>query len=50
MTIPSPPAAPHARVVVGGSGLKRTPRLAATYADVCNTPASRAGPPHAASV
>jgi alkanesulfonate monooxygenase SsuD/methylene tetrahydromethanopterin reductase-like flavin-dependent oxidoreductase (luciferase family) len=33
--IPSPPGG-HPRIVIGGSGLKRIPRLAATYADEVN--------------
>ncbi len=34
----SPKPDPRPRIVVGGSGLKKTPRLAACYADELNTP------------
>ena len=35
--IPPPPSgAPHARLIIGGSGLKRTPRVAATFAGEAN--------------
>jgi alkanesulfonate monooxygenase SsuD/methylene tetrahydromethanopterin reductase-like flavin-dependent oxidoreductase (luciferase family) len=35
---PKPVQRPHPPVIVGGSGAKRTPRLAATFADEFNTP------------
>jgi len=35
--IPRPPGLPRPRVIIGGSGLKRTPRVAGRFADECNT-------------
>ncbi len=39
--LPKPVQRPHPPVIVGGSGLKRTPRLAARYADEFNMPFAR---------
>jgi F420-dependent oxidoreductase-like protein len=36
--LPKPIQQPHPPIIVGGGGPKRTPRLAATYADEFNTP------------
>ena len=36
--LPKPVQQPHPPVIVGGFGARRTPRLAATYADEYNTP------------
>jgi F420-dependent oxidoreductase-like protein len=36
--LPKPVQRPHPPVVIGGSGAKRTPRLAATFADEYNVP------------
>jgi alkanesulfonate monooxygenase len=36
--LPKPVQRPHPPVIVGGGGAKRTPRLAATYADEFNLP------------
>ena len=36
--LPKPVQAPHPPVIVGGGGAKRTPRLAARFADEFNTP------------
>jgi F420-dependent oxidoreductase-like protein len=38
--LPKPVQQPHPPLIVGGGGLKRTPRLAATYADEFNLPFS----------
>jgi alkanesulfonate monooxygenase SsuD/methylene tetrahydromethanopterin reductase-like flavin-dependent oxidoreductase (luciferase family) len=38
--LPKPVQRPHPPVIVGGGGAKRTPRLAATYADEFNLPFS----------
>jgi alkanesulfonate monooxygenase SsuD/methylene tetrahydromethanopterin reductase-like flavin-dependent oxidoreductase (luciferase family) len=35
--IPRPPGLPRTRVIIGGSGLRRTPRIAGRFADECNT-------------
>jgi F420-dependent oxidoreductase-like protein len=36
--LPKPVQSPHPPVIVGGGGARRTPRLAATYADEFNSP------------
>jgi F420-dependent oxidoreductase-like protein len=36
--LPRPAQRPHPPVIIGGSGLRRTPELAATYADEFNAP------------
>jgi alkanesulfonate monooxygenase len=36
--LPKPVQRPHPPIIVGGSGTKRTPALAARYADECNVP------------
>jgi F420-dependent oxidoreductase-like protein len=41
--LPKPVQRPHPPVIVGGGGQKRTPRLAATYADEFNLPVRLAG-------
>jgi len=38
--LPKPVQQPHPPIIVGGGGAKRTPRLAATYADEFNLPFS----------
>ena len=38
--LPKPVQQPHPPLIVGGGGAKRTPRLAATYADEFNLPFS----------
>lgn len=35
--IPRPPHLPRPRIIIGGSGLVRTPRIAGRFADECNT-------------
>ncbi|MBA3282621.1 MAG: LLM class F420-dependent oxidoreductase, partial [Acidimicrobiia bacterium] len=38
--LPKPTQRPHPPIIIGGGGAKRTPRLAATYADEFNMPFS----------
>ncbi|OLT28057.1 LLM class F420-dependent oxidoreductase [Nocardiopsis sp. CNR-923] len=46
--LPEPQQEPHPCVVTGGAGAKRTPRLAARFADECNVPFGSVGDTSAA--